>query len=183
MASLSNPCPWKALLDISHFLFHCNILVSFWRWQHWHCLSDLHQTNARLMSHILLPWILWECCDFFFSHFGTELCRWVAICRTAPSYLRKQLHFNVSTPSLKWIIPPASFRGEHGKPLNVLNWFVSVRGIQSFLWRERGAFLQILNRTICFGLCPALFPSALTPAMLCCALQMFPGLSLAQRMD
>lgn len=66
VASLSNPCPWKALLDISHFLFHCNILVSFWGWQHWHCLSDLHQTNARLMSHILLPWILWECCDFFF---------------------------------------------------------------------------------------------------------------------
>lgn len=44
-----------------------------------------------------------------FSSFGIQLCRWVAICSTASSYLRKQLCLNVSTLSLKWIISMDSF--------------------------------------------------------------------------
>lgn len=121
-------------------------------------------THTRLMSHMLFPWILQECCGFF-SNFGSGLCRWVAICRTVPSYLRKQLRLNVSTPSLKWIISPASFSGEHGKSLIFLNWFVAVI-FKVFFEKKAGAFLQILNRAVCFGFCPAPFPLAQTPAML-----------------
>lgn len=121
------------------------------------------------MSHILFLWILWECCDFF-SNFGMKFCRWVAICRIAHSYLRKQLRLNVSTPSLKWIISPAPFSGEHGEVTDCLK-LIRVCGIQSFLWKESRAFLQVLNIAICFGFCPVPFPLTLTPVMLllCCA--------------
>lgn len=130
VASLAGPCPWETLLlflnslQYSGFILRVTALPLLIK-------IIIRLTYTRLMSHILFPWILWECCDFSPS-FGTELCRWVAICRIAPSYLRKQLLLNVSTPSLKWIISPASFSGEHGKSLIVLNWFVSVAFKVSF---------------------------------------------------